>query len=202
MKYQELLHLHALLAKIREYCETDLNMEVEPTHFEAYEEQGTQAFHLNAQKPDHREAVITLGDSLITLIEANSDVPLDALDSAPTPEKDDRNEHPADQSEPSTSDADISGNGRASREKSVTVATPSESVETDIRGQFTAETNPEATEGGLWDYTDGTEFDPPEYVEAAPTKKQALTVSGGDDTVESEDDSDDTEQSSISNSFS
>ncbi len=60
MKKQELIHLHGLLAEVRDQCEewgTDMNLE-------SYEETGVKPTSIHRSKTDHKAAVFELANGI------------------------------------------------------------------------------------------------------------------------------------------
>ncbi len=62
MRKQELIHLHGLLATVREFCEEDLGRTVEREH---YSELPIQPTSIHKSKADHQEAVAALADDIV-----------------------------------------------------------------------------------------------------------------------------------------
>ena len=63
MKKEELIHLHMLLAQLKEYCEkTGLDCD-----FTAYNELGISPFQVHRSKEEHKQAVFVLGTELVSM---------------------------------------------------------------------------------------------------------------------------------------
>lgn len=176
MKHQELLHLHALLAYTRQYCETDLPLEVEPSHFEAYEQFETKAFHLNAKKSAHEEALSHLISGFRELLDDN-----DTEQVHSTIGDDSVNDGSTTTSRPSP---------------------PSGSMDTGIRDQFVVEENTTGSEGTLWAHVDTDAHKPPDSIESSPAKKQSLTIDNGTSESEESTSDDERKQRSLTDEFS
>lgn len=61
MKKQELIHLHGLLAEVREKYEQNSGTEVEP---DAYDGLGCRPTSIHKSKTDHKRAVFALADGI------------------------------------------------------------------------------------------------------------------------------------------
>ncbi len=61
MKKQELIHLHGLLAEVREQCET---WENDAFDLEAYRETGVRPTSIHKSKTDHKAAVFELAKGI------------------------------------------------------------------------------------------------------------------------------------------
>lgn len=59
MKKQELIHMHGLLAQVAQFCEEDLDPDLE-----RYYEMETRPTSINQSKNNHIEAVVTLSKSI------------------------------------------------------------------------------------------------------------------------------------------
>ncbi|MFB6305364.1 MAG: UPF0058 family protein [Haloferacaceae archaeon] len=66
MKKQELIHLHGLLAEVREQCES---WEDESFDLEAYREHGVRPTSIHKSKTDHKTAVFELAKGITTGME-------------------------------------------------------------------------------------------------------------------------------------
>jgi hypothetical protein len=69
MQKEELLHLHCLMIHIKTYLE---NITSEEIHSERYSSLGTTTSHLHKDKKAHRDALLTLGDEIVTHIHRQS----------------------------------------------------------------------------------------------------------------------------------
>ena len=69
MQKEELLHLHCLLIQIKTYLENITNEEI-PS--ERYNSLGTTSGHLHKDKKAHKDAILTLGDEIVTHIHRQS----------------------------------------------------------------------------------------------------------------------------------
>lgn len=61
MKKQELIHLHGLLAQVRNHVE---EIEGAPVDEESYDELGVRPTSIHRSKTDHKEAVFALADCI------------------------------------------------------------------------------------------------------------------------------------------
>jgi hypothetical protein len=66
---EELLHLHCLMIHIKTYLE---NITSEEIPAERYTSLGTTTSHLHKDKKSHKDALLTLGDEIITHIHRQS----------------------------------------------------------------------------------------------------------------------------------
>ena len=66
---EELLHLHCLMIHIKTYLE---NITSEEIHAERYTSLGTTTSHLHKDKKSHKDALLTLGDEIVTHIHRQS----------------------------------------------------------------------------------------------------------------------------------
>ncbi len=69
MRKQELIHLHGLLATVREFCEEDLGETVEE---EQYSELPIQPTSIHKSKADHQEAVAALATDVVDSLETDA----------------------------------------------------------------------------------------------------------------------------------
>jgi|APHM01.1.fsa_nt_gi Predicted metal-binding protein len=69
MRKQELIHLHGLLATVRDFCEEDLGQTVER---EQYSELPIQPTSIHKSKADHQEAVAALADDIVDGLETDA----------------------------------------------------------------------------------------------------------------------------------
>ena len=69
MQKEELLHLHCLMIHIKTYVETVTSEEI---HSERYSSLGTTSSHLHKDKKSHKDALLTLGDEIVTHIHRQS----------------------------------------------------------------------------------------------------------------------------------
>jgi len=70
MRKQELIHLHGLLATVREFCEEDLGETVDRAQ---YSELPIQPTSIHKSKADHQEAVAALATDIVDGLEADGD---------------------------------------------------------------------------------------------------------------------------------
>lgn len=73
MKKQELIHLHGLLAEVRNQCESWDELDLDLT---AYEELGVQPTSIHRSKTDHKAAVFKLAGGITSSMETE---PTDTL---------------------------------------------------------------------------------------------------------------------------
>jgi len=66
---EELLHLHCLMIHIKTYLENSTSEEI---HAERYTSLGTTTSHLHKDKKSHKDALLTLGDEIVTHIHRQS----------------------------------------------------------------------------------------------------------------------------------
>ena len=66
---EELLHLHCLMIHIKTYLENSTSEEI---HSERYTSLGTTTSHLHKDKKSHKDALLTLGDEIVTHIHRQS----------------------------------------------------------------------------------------------------------------------------------
>ena len=69
MQKEELLHLHCLMMHIKTYLENITGGEI---HAERYTSLGTTTSHLHKDKKAHKDALLTLGDEIVTHIHRQS----------------------------------------------------------------------------------------------------------------------------------
>ena len=69
MQKEELLHLHCLMIHIKTYLE---NIADEEIHFERYNSLGTTSSHLHKDKKAHKDAILTLGEEIVTHLHRQS----------------------------------------------------------------------------------------------------------------------------------
>ena len=65
MQKEELLHLHMLMVHIKKYCEGITNEEILTERYDSLE---ISPVHIYKDKKAHRDAVLTLGDEIVTHI--------------------------------------------------------------------------------------------------------------------------------------
>jgi len=70
MKKQELIHLHGLLAQVRDHYEQTLDTEVEHTR---YTELGVKPTSIHKSKTDHKAAVFALAEGITGEMDAPTD---------------------------------------------------------------------------------------------------------------------------------
>jgi len=70
MKKQELIHLHGLLAQVRDYYEATAGEEVGT---DAYEEVGVQPTSIHKSKTEHKEAVFALADDVTDALDSETE---------------------------------------------------------------------------------------------------------------------------------
>jgi hypothetical protein len=70
---EELLHLHMLMIHIKKYCENITNDEI---HSERYSSLEISPGHLHKDKKAHKDALLTLGDEIVTHIHEQSRLPV------------------------------------------------------------------------------------------------------------------------------
>jgi hypothetical protein len=82
MKKQELIHLHGLLAEVRQQCEA-----WEDTEFEmnSYRELGVRPTSIHKSKTDHKEAVFELATGITSSVSAEGAAEAEAESDAPAP---------------------------------------------------------------------------------------------------------------------
>ena len=66
---EELLHLHMLMIHIKKYCENITNDEI---HSERYSSLEISPGHIHKDKKAHKDALLTLGEEIITHIHEQS----------------------------------------------------------------------------------------------------------------------------------
>jgi hypothetical protein len=66
---EELLHLHMLMIHIKKYCENITNDEI---HSEQYSSLEISPGHIHKDKKAHKDALLTLGDEIVTHIHEQS----------------------------------------------------------------------------------------------------------------------------------
>jgi hypothetical protein len=66
---EELLHLHMLMIHIKKYCENITNDEI---HSERYNSLEISPGHIHKDKKAHKDALLTLGDEIVTHIQEQS----------------------------------------------------------------------------------------------------------------------------------
>ena len=66
MKKQELIHLHGLLAEVREHHEAEAGMAIDCEEYEAF---GVQPTSIHKSKTDHKAAVFALATGITTEME-------------------------------------------------------------------------------------------------------------------------------------
>ena len=71
MQKEELLHLHMLMVHIRKYYENTTNEEIETERYESLE---ISPVHIHKDKKAHKEALLTLGEEIVTHIEGHHHV--------------------------------------------------------------------------------------------------------------------------------
>ena len=69
MQKEELLHLHMLMIHIKKYCENITNDEI---HSERYSSLEVFPGHIHKDKKAHKDALLTLGDEIVTHIHEQS----------------------------------------------------------------------------------------------------------------------------------
>jgi hypothetical protein len=70
---EELLHLHMLMSHIKKYCENITNDEI---HSERYSSLEISPCHLHKDKKAHEDALLALGDEIVTHIHEQSRLPV------------------------------------------------------------------------------------------------------------------------------
>jgi len=70
MKKQELIHLHGLLAQVRDYYEATADEEVGT---DAYAEVGVQPTSIHKSKTEHKEAVFALADDVTDALDSETE---------------------------------------------------------------------------------------------------------------------------------
>jgi hypothetical protein len=73
MKKQELIHLHGLLAEVRDHYEQSIGTEVDD---ERYHELGVRPTSIHKSKTDHKAAVFALADGITSEMEAETEQPV------------------------------------------------------------------------------------------------------------------------------
>ncbi|MFC6942341.1 UPF0058 family protein [Salinirubellus sp. GCM10025818] len=73
MKKQELIHLHGLLAEVRNHYEQSQKTEVDD---ERYRELGVRPTSIHKSKTDHKAAVFALADGITSEMEAETEQPV------------------------------------------------------------------------------------------------------------------------------
>ena len=73
MKKQELIHLHGLLAEVRNHYEQSAGTEVDD---ENYRELGVRPTSIHKSKTDHKAAVFARADGITTEMEAKTEQPV------------------------------------------------------------------------------------------------------------------------------
>ena len=73
MKKQELIHLHGLLAEVRNHYEQSQATEVDD---ERYRELGVRPTSIHKSKTDHKAAVFALADGITSEMEAETEQPV------------------------------------------------------------------------------------------------------------------------------
>lgn len=73
MKKQELIHLHGLLAEVRNHYEQSEGTEVDDEH---YRELGVRPTSIHKSKTDHKAAVFALADGITAEMEAKTEQPV------------------------------------------------------------------------------------------------------------------------------
>jgi hypothetical protein len=77
MKKQELIHLHGLLAEVRNHYEQSVGSEVDD---ERYRELGVRPTSIHKSKTDHKAAVFALADGITSEMEAEAEQPVPTAD--------------------------------------------------------------------------------------------------------------------------
>ncbi|PSQ11320.1 metal-binding protein [Halobacteriales archaeon QS_5_70_15] len=74
MKKQELIHLHGLLAEVRNHYEQSIGTEIDD---ESYRELGVRPTSIHKSKTDHKAAVFALADGITSemVVETEQPVP-------------------------------------------------------------------------------------------------------------------------------
>ncbi|MFB6128609.1 MAG: UPF0058 family protein [Halorhabdus sp.] len=70
MKKQELIHLHGLLAQVRDHYEQTLDTEVD---HQRYTELGVKPTSIHKSKTDHKAAVFALAEGITGELESTTD---------------------------------------------------------------------------------------------------------------------------------
>jgi hypothetical protein len=70
MKKQELIHLHGLLAQVRDHYEGDSDTVIEA---DEYASLGVKPTSIHKSKTDHKEAVFALASGIVSTMETTSD---------------------------------------------------------------------------------------------------------------------------------
>jgi hypothetical protein len=85
MKKQELIHLHGLLAEVRQQCEA-----WEETEFDmnSYRELGVRPTSIHKSKTDHKEAVFELATGITSSVTAEETAEVETDAGTPTPRAD------------------------------------------------------------------------------------------------------------------
>ena len=69
MQKEELIHLHMLMMHIKKYCES---MTKEELPSERYDSLDISPLHIHKEKKAHKDALLTLGDEIVTHIHRQS----------------------------------------------------------------------------------------------------------------------------------
>jgi hypothetical protein len=77
---EELLHLHMLMIHIKKYCEIITSDEI---HSERYSSLEVSPGHLHKDKKAHKDALLTLGDEIVTHIHEQSGLPVNYFSDTP-----------------------------------------------------------------------------------------------------------------------
>ena len=73
MKKQELIHLHGLLAEVRNHYEQSNGTEIDDEH---YRELGVRPTSIHKSKTDHKAAVFALADGITSEMEVETEQPV------------------------------------------------------------------------------------------------------------------------------
>ena len=73
MKKQELIHLHGLLAEVRNHYEQSNETEIDDEH---YRELGVRPTSIHKSKTDHKAAVFALADGITSEMETETEQPI------------------------------------------------------------------------------------------------------------------------------
>lgn len=71
MQKEELLHLHMLMVHIKKYYENITNDEIPTERYDALE---ISPVHIHKNKKCHKDAILALGDEIVTHVKVNQPV--------------------------------------------------------------------------------------------------------------------------------
>ncbi|MDD1699799.1 MAG: UPF0058 family protein [Methanoregula sp.] len=69
MQKEELIHLHMLMMHIKKYCESMTKEEIPSERYDSLE---ISPLHIHKEKKAHKDALLTLGDEIVTHIHRRS----------------------------------------------------------------------------------------------------------------------------------